>query len=206
MKIEIRDNGVVLDGYVNAVARDSRLLPSPRGRFVEQIVPKTFERALSRGKNVELRFNHLENRRLGSLSDGNLELYEDNIGLRAKCNVNDAEIVSKARNGELRGWSFGFVTLADRWEDNNGIQRRFVDDLDLLEVSILDMTPAYIGTSIEERDEETLLKEHRHEDATITVEDFSKQEEEKREAERESIDYSLIEREIELYKLKTRGC
>ena len=37
MKIEIRNNSIVLDGYVNAVCRDSRVLPSPRGKFVEQI-------------------------------------------------------------------------------------------------------------------------------------------------------------------------
>ena len=30
MKIEVRGNQVILDGYVNVVDRESRMLPSPR--------------------------------------------------------------------------------------------------------------------------------------------------------------------------------
>lgn len=204
LKIEIRESGVVLDGYVNAVARDSRVLPSPRGKFIEQIVPKTFEKALSSGSDVELRFNHMGNRKLGSITQGNLELYEDNIGLRAKATVSDEEVITKARNGELRGWSFGFVAKRDRWEDVNGIQRRYIEDMDLLEVSILDKMPAYIGTSIEQREEETYVLEQRSEEFTATVDDLTVQQEEQREL--EPIDYSTYEHEIEYLRLKQRGC
>ena len=80
MRIEIRNDAVVIDGYVNAVARDSRPIPSVRGKFVEQIVPKAFDRALSKSKNVDLLLNHDSNRKLGSTLEGNLELFEDNIG------------------------------------------------------------------------------------------------------------------------------
>ena len=58
MKIEVRGNQVILDGYVNVVDRESRMLPSPRGYFKEKIVPKTFEKALKKAKNVDLLFNH----------------------------------------------------------------------------------------------------------------------------------------------------
>ena len=44
------------------------------------------------------------------LKSGNLELYEDNIGLRAIATVTDEQVIEKARNKELRGWSFGFVS------------------------------------------------------------------------------------------------
>ena len=54
MKIEVRGNQVILDGYVNVVDRESRMLPSPRGYFKERIVPKTFEKALKKAKNVDL--------------------------------------------------------------------------------------------------------------------------------------------------------
>ena len=54
MKIEVRGNQVILDGYVNVVDRESRMLPSPRGYFKEKIVPKTFEKALKKAKNVDL--------------------------------------------------------------------------------------------------------------------------------------------------------
>ncbi|WP_374965999.1 HK97 family phage prohead protease [Lysinibacillus sp. RS5] len=200
MRIEIRENQVLLDGYVNAVDRESRVLPSPKGRFVEKIVPKTFERALQKASDVELRFNHNKNRKLGSIKEGNLELYEDNIGLRAIAKVSDDEIIQKAQNGELRGWSFGFISNKDRWEDGeNGIQRRFIEDLDLLEVSILDKTPAYIATSIESRGEEEAISETRGADFKAKIEDFTKEEQEEK---RENVVYSLYEKEIEFLKLK----
>lgn len=51
MRIEIRNDSVLLDGYVNAVARDSRPMLDEHGeKFVEQIVPKTFQRALEKMK------------------------------------------------------------------------------------------------------------------------------------------------------------
>lgn len=43
MKVEIRSDCVVLDGYVNAVARDSRVMLDEQGeKFVEQITPRYF--------------------------------------------------------------------------------------------------------------------------------------------------------------------
>lgn len=161
MKIEIRGNKITLDGYVNAVARDSRELSSVRGKFVEQIEPKVFERALMKADNVDLLFNHDRNRKLGSVVDGNLELFEDAIGLRAICTVEDEEVIRKAQNNELRGWSFGFICNEDSWEERDGINRRYVKDLSLLEVSILDKIPAYIATSIEARGEESVIRENR---------------------------------------------
>ena len=161
MKIEIRGNKITLDGYVNAVARDSRELSSVRGKFVEQIEPKVFERALMKADNVDLLFNHDRNRKLSSVVDGNLELFEDAIGLRAICTVEDEEVIRKAQNNELRGWSFGFICNEDSWEERDGINRRYVKELSLLEVSILDKTPAYIATSIEARGEESVIRENR---------------------------------------------
>lgn len=199
MRIEIRGNQVLLDGYVNAVDRESRVLPSPRGRFKEKIVPKTFEKALQKADDVELRFNHKEDRKLGSTKEGNLQLYEDNIGLRAIATVSDDEVIQKAKNGELRGWSFGFIDNKPHWEDGpDGIQRRYLEDIDLLEVSILDKTPAYIATSIESRGEEEVITENRSDDFKAEIEDLSPKKEEKRE-----VDYSFYEKEIEF--LKTKG-
>lgn len=198
MRIEIRGNQAMLDGYVNAVGRDSRVLPSPKGKFIEQIKPKTFQRALERADNVDLLFNHKKDRKLGSTKEGNLELYEDNIGLRAIATVSDDEVIKKAKNGELRGWSFGFYTNKDSWEEGpDGIQRRYLEDIDLLEVSILDKTPAYIATTIEQRGEEDVLTETRGEDFKAVIEDNSPEERQKGQ-----IDYSVYEKEIEFIKMK----
>ena len=171
MRVEIRADCVYIEGYVNAVGRDSRPISSPKGKFIEQIVPKTFAKSLQRKPDVELRFNHRENRRLGSTTTGEIDLYEDNIGLRAKCTVTDPEVIEKARNKELRGWSFGFYTNKDKWEDTDmGMQRRFLEDIDLIEVSLLDKTPAYIATSIEQRgDEENAVESRAFEDESEVV-------------------------------------
>ena len=190
MKIEIRDNSIRIEGYVNAICRDSRVLPSPRGRFVEQIKEKVWERALEKAEDVKLLFNHKENRQLGSLVQGNLELFEDAIGLRAICIIDDEEVIQKAKDGKLTGWSFGFIAQKDTWEDfKEGIQRRFIEELDLIEVSILDKTPAYIGTSIEQRGEETVISELRNDEFTAEIVDLTTKEPEER-VEPEKVDYS----------------
>lgn len=198
LRIEIRGNQVLLDGYVNAVERESRVLPSPRGRFKEKIRAKTFERALDKAENVDLLFNHDKNRKLGSLQDGNLQLYEDNIGLRAIAHVSDEKIIQKAKDGELKGWSFGFVDNKPLWEDGeDGIQKRTLEDIELLEVSILDITPAYVATSIEARGEEQAISETRGADFKAEIENRSEEMRSNKE-----IDYSLFEKQIELLKLK----
>jgi uncharacterized protein len=169
MKVEIRNNQVTLDGYVNVVSRDSRALPSPRGQFIEQIVPKTFERALDRATDVDILFNHNKDRKLGSITQGNLELYEDQIGLRAVATITDEEVIEKAKNGDLKGWSFGFINNRDTWEVKDGVQRRYVEDLDLLEVSVLSVQPAYIATSLEMRGEQVAVHEQRNFEDNIEV-------------------------------------
>ena len=160
MKVEIRKDGsALITGYVNVVGRESRVLHDVSGQFVEVIEPGTFQRALDKTDTVGLMFNHDRN---VSTTDNTLELVEDNIGLYAKAMVKDAEVIRRAKENKLTGWSFGFVENADTWDTRaDGIRRRTITDLDLLEVSILDVTPAYIATSIEMRGEQTTLKERR---------------------------------------------
>jgi len=162
MKVEIRSNSILLEGYVNVVLRDSRVLSSPKGRFIETVEERTFAKAIERADNILLLHNHKKDRVLGSTKEGNLELREDNIGLYAKCEITDTDIIEKAKNGQLKGWSFGFSALKDRWvTDETGIDRRYLEDITLHEVSILDVPPAYIATSVEMRGEEATLIEER---------------------------------------------
>ena len=161
MRIEIRSDSVLIEGYVNAVARDSRPMRDRKTgkRFVEQIVPGVFQRALKHN-DVDLLLNHDKSRNLGS-TKSNLILYEDNIGLRAKAEITDPEVIQKAKEKKLRGWSFGFYERDASEEDlPNGMNRRYVEEMELLEVSIIDerKLPVYEGTSIETRAEgETIL-------------------------------------------------
>lgn len=172
MRVEIRNDSVLIDGYVNAVGRNSKPIPFINGKFIEQIEPRAFDKALNKTDNVDRLLNHDESRKLGCTKDGNLELFEDNIGLRSICTITDSDVIEKAKKGELRGWSFGFCAEKDRWEETNkGYQRRYVEDLELFEVSILDnrKNPAYAGTSIEMRDDKEIVSECRSSNGRIVV-------------------------------------
>lgn len=206
MRIEIRSDSVILDGYVNVTQRESRELSSPSGKFVEEIMPRTFERALMKNPNVDLLFNHEKNRKLGSTQTGELELREDNVGLRAIAKITDAEVIEKARKNELRGWSFGFNVIKDTWKNReDGMRKRIVEEMNLAEISVLDRTPAYIATSIESRGEEDILNETRSEEFSAKIEDKSEVITDIKPVEEfrlKAPDYSSYENEIILLNLK----
>lgn len=148
--IEIRDGKLHLTGYVNAVERDSRVIMTARGKCVEQIAAGAFSASMADGHEIRMKFNH--KRDIGSTADGTLSLKENSIGLYAEAETDDEELMTLAQKGELRGWSFGFVAKDDEMEERAGKEpRRRVKALDLQEVSILSVTPAYTGTSIEYR-------------------------------------------------------
>lgn len=156
MKVEIRNTGVHLEGYVNVCGRESRTLRDVHGPFIEIIKPGTFDKSLQTRSDVGLMLNHKRN-----LEPTNFNLYEDQIGLRAFIDIDDPEVVELAEHNKLTGFSFGFVAKSDAWDDSQEVRRRTIDDLDLQEVSILSVTPAYIATSIEARDDEATLHEQR---------------------------------------------
>lgn len=155
MQITVRSDSVELEGYVNAIERKSKPLWSRIGQFVERICRGAFKRALERNDDVRIMLNHT--RDLGGQKDGNLELHEDNIGLHARATITDPEVVQKAKDGKLSGWSFGFYDReVEQKRDEDGFPLRDVIDLDLEEVSILDdtTTPAYDGTLVSVRSDE----------------------------------------------------
>ena len=159
MRVNIRADKVEIEGYVNAIERDSKPLWSRVGQFIERICKGAFKKALKRNDDVHILLNHDWNRDLGSTKQGNLDLEEDNIGLRVRACITDPEVVKKARAGELVGWSFGFSDRDVVNSIRDGMPHRAVKDLDLAEVSILDKrkSPAYEGTLITARAEDEVL-------------------------------------------------
>ena len=158
MKITIRSDSVEIEGYVNAVGRDSRRMSDEYGNgFVEQMQPGVFALALSKNAEVEMLLNHKADRVIGKTGD-NLELEEDSIGLHARATVTDPEVIQLARDGKLVGWSFGFYTLDSRtaYDYDTHVERSIVTEIDLREVSIIDdtMLPVYAGTSVHARAQE----------------------------------------------------
>ena len=203
MKVEVRNDKIIIDGYVNAVERESKVLYDTRGEFIEKIRAGVFQKALERADNVRVLLDHEQDRELADTKSGKAKLYEDNIGLRAIVEIDDSEVIEKAKKNKLRGWSFGFFcNKEDRKTNKDGIEERVVRDLDLLEVSIIDdrKYPAYIGTSIEMRDDEKKIVEYRNADFdNVEIKDVPEQ---LPKEEVEKIDYS--EYEERLRKVKER--
>ena len=198
MLVRVMNDSVEITGYVNAVERNSKPLISRIGRFVERILKGAFSNALQRNDDVYLLLNHDKTRVLGSQKQGNLELTEDNIGLRARAVVTDPEVVEEARQGKLVGWSFGFYDTPDGvisgTDEETGLPLRKLRDLDLREVSILDSnhSPAYEGTLIMARaDEEAIYCGEAFFDEVEIREE--PKEEQPIQAEPEAIDYSIYE-------------
>ena len=201
MRVEVRSNKIIVDGYVNAVERASKILYDTRGQFIEKIRSGVFQRALEKTDNVKVLLNHEHDRELADTKSGKAKLYEDNIGLRAIVEIDDTEVIQKAKENKLRGWSFGFFcNKEDRKTNEDGIEERTVRDLELLEVSIIDdrKYPAYIGTSIEMRDDEVKVIEYRTEEfSEVDIKDVPEQPTERKV---EKIDYSEYEERIRKMK------
>lgn len=197
MEVLIRADSVEISGYVNVIERQSKLLRSRSGKFIEKIKKGAFKRALERNNNVRALLNHDASKDLGGTDDGSLELREDNVGLHARLITRDAETIQKARDHKLVGWSFGFFDtdggVDERIED--GVKMRDVNDLDLREVSVLDDTrnPAYEGNLIEVREGEICMFGDASEEELIIREEKPEEPEATPEETKEPIDYSNIE-------------
>lgn len=158
MRISIREDKVIIDGYVNAVERNSKPLNERGVTFIERITAGAFKKAIARAQDIRILLNHNAERDLGGIKDGNLELEEDNIGLKARAEITDPEVIDDARKGNLIGWSFGFTDndVTQLRDDESGLPLRKVNDLNLFEVSLLNRSksPAYVGTLVNVRDDD----------------------------------------------------
>lgn len=211
MKVSIRADSVLVEGYVNAIERNSKPLMSRIGRFVERICKGAFSSSLERNEDVHVLLNHDWSRDLGSTKQGNLELEEDAIGLHARAVITDAEVIEDARNGNLVGWSFGFEDVPNGVDNatdpDTGLPYRKVRDMDLHEVSILNRrkVPAYDGTLIMARadDDVHYFGEAMIDELEVVEETEEVRAEEEPEQETVAIDYSEYEKMIAEMKGET---
>lgn len=158
MRVEIRnDNEVEITGYVNAVERLSKpireLQDGKLYEFREKVAAGVFADAISRNSEIPVLLNHDDKRLLANTGDGTAELKEDNIGLHATFRTSDPDVVQKAKEDRLSGWSFGFVRRQAEDVETDDLPERTLLEIDLLEVSLLDddAEPAYYGTQVDKR-------------------------------------------------------
>lgn len=159
MKLNFRSNGLELEGYINVTERPSEILSDKDGQFIEVVKRGCWKRALSSGKTVDLLYNHNPNRKIGD-NKTNLELMEDSIGLKFRALISDPDIIAKAKEGKLKNCSFGFIPKRTSKEFIGGIEHRNLYEIELYEVSLLDIPPAYSGCSIYKRDLEGSTEEY----------------------------------------------
>ena len=154
MRAELRADGLHISGYVNIPGRESRPVETPRGRVIEIIEPRAFDRALKKNPNLIMLLDHDPLRVLASQGSGNLEAREDQIGLRASSVVTDDEVIQAAKDGKIRGWSFSIRNPQDSIEERGEgkLPIRRIHDFDMDEITlVVHKVPVYSATSVEMR-------------------------------------------------------
>lgn len=163
MKIEIRADGAHISGYVNVTEKKSRPVMTPYGKVIEEIEPRAFEKAIERAENITVSVDHDQTNIYASTKEGTLELFEDNIGLHADVLITDPLLIDVAKQGKIKGWSFGMYNIVDTVEVR-------ADDLPLRKITALDLdhltlvvkkNPVYSATSVEVRAESEIVIETR---------------------------------------------
>lgn len=174
MKIEVRADGAHIEGYVNVTEKKSRPVITPRGKVIEVIEERAFERALERAGNINVTVDHDKTHIYASTDDGTVELYEDTIGLHADVLITDENLIELAKQGKIKGWSFGMYNVKDKIEDRaDDLQIRRVKELDLDHLTlVVNKQPIYSATSVELRADENVDIEERafEQKVKVTVE------------------------------------
>ena len=151
--------------------------------FFEYITPSAFNKTLADGADVRAFQNHDPSKLLGRVKNGSLRLRSDEFGLHIECDLPETEYARDAynliRDGYNTGMSFGFVTVQDRWEQQE-IDGRVRDVCYLLEVRLFEVSfcvsfPAYEGTNSKTRNIRTILDEIRNYDLTTLTDDERKE-------------------------------
>ena len=152
---------------------------TPHGLVIEVIEQRAFARAIERATDgIKMLLDHDHNRVLADTADKTLTVKEDAVGLRAESVITDPEVIEDARQGKLRGWSFGFRNPVDTLEERaDGLPIRHVKDFDMDEITlVVNKIPVYSSTSIELRAGEEENVECRAGDGDVEFEDMTEKE------------------------------
>lgn len=172
MRMEIRADGLHINGYVNVTGKLSRPVITPRGKVLETIEERAFDEAIKKNGNITVQLDHDAGHAYASTSGGTLVLKEDAIGLHADVLITDETVIEMARKGKLRGWSFGMYNVQDEMESRgeDELPIRHVKHLDLDHISLIkDKIPCYAATSVEVRAEGDVYIEQRALDSDVEI-------------------------------------
>ena len=138
----------VIEGY----AARFDVLSEDLGFGREVIKPGAFKRSLNNsGNEVVALWQHLDEYPLARRSAGNLDLEEDDIGLRVQIRPDKTsyalDLAASIRGGTVKHMSFGFRTIEDAWRTEDGEAVRDLIEAQLFDVSPV-TTPAYPQTDV----------------------------------------------------------
>lgn len=149
--VEIRagNDKRTIGGYAAKFNRTSQNL----GGFKEQIAPGAFNRSASQGwPDVQARYNHDDNKLLGSTRGNSLRLRTDGEGLVYEVDLLDVEdhrtLYQLVERGDIGQSSFAFIADDDAWDtDDTGFPMRTLNQVRLIDVAPVN-SPAYLDTSV----------------------------------------------------------
>ncbi|MFF9688982.1 HK97 family phage prohead protease [Streptomyces sp. NPDC014623] len=150
--VEVRANDGNSDGgrRVGGYAAKFNRLSQNLGGFVERIDPGFFAKSEGDGwPDVMARYNHDDNRLLGTTEAGTLRLVVDGTGLDYVVDVpaSREDVMELVARGDVHRSSFAFRTFSDDWgQTEDGFPLRTLLSGALVDVAPVN-TPAYMDTS-----------------------------------------------------------
>jgi len=124
--------------------------PTDVGWFREKIEPGAFGASIG-SDDIRALWNHDSNYVLGRNKSGSLMLVEDLHGLKIEIDPPDTQwardLMVSMERGDVSQMSFGFQTLTDRWELQDGKEIRTLEKVKLFDVSPVTF-PAYPDTEV----------------------------------------------------------
>lgn len=159
IKMKTTDDGLRVSGYVNKTNQWSQTL-GQRKKFVERILPGTFNKALQNGNEIRFLAEHDKDKVLATTRNGSLVLREDNEGLYMEATIAPTsygrDYHTLIQEGVIQNMSFGMAVLKDNWRKlSDGLYERSISDLALYEVSAV-KDPAYAQSTIAARSIEVI--------------------------------------------------
>ena len=152
--LNVEDDSLVVEGLVNETEKWSHVL-GVRKKFRERICRGAFAKAIDANPRIDFLCEHDTNKLLATTENNSLQLWEDEQGLKMRAIICPTsygkDIYELMKSNIVNHMSFGFRVLSDKWKKlSNGIHERTVEELELLEVSVV-RNPAYPQSAIAAR-------------------------------------------------------
>jgi HK97 family phage prohead protease len=133
------------------------------GYWTEVVAPGAFAQSLRENDVVAL-YSHDTGRVIGRMSAKTLRVAEDDKGLKVEIDLPDTtdgrDLAVLIERGDITGFSFGFCTRKQEWDETVNPPKRTLLEVDLIEVTVTAF-PQYDDTEIGLRDLEGARSERR---------------------------------------------